>query len=101
MDELVGAWRKSGGDAGTSVYPDELELRPAGRYTGRNGAPAKEHPWWDVGGWRVVSADRMAISTFTDRVVEYRYTLEGDELSFTDPEGRHFGYRRADAQPSA
>ena len=28
-------------------------------------------------------------------------TLRGDELSFTDPEGRHFGYRRADAQPSA
>jgi hypothetical protein len=38
---------------------------------------------------------QLAMSTANDAVVTYRYVLEGDTLSVTDPSGCQFSYRRS------
>jgi hypothetical protein len=93
-DPLVGEWSKVDRDPCSSSYPDELELHAGGRYTGRMRPGAREHPRWDVGTYERVEGGLLAISTFTDEVVRYAFTLADERLTFTDEQGCTFGYRR-------
>jgi hypothetical protein len=93
-DPLVGEWSKEGRDPCSSSYPDELELRAGGAYTGTMRPGAREHPRWDVGTYERIDDATLAISTFTDAVVRYPFKLEGERLTLTDEAGCTIEYRR-------
>lgn len=90
--QIVGTWRKTTDDPCAARYPDELEFTDRGVYTGR---AAGGLPLWDAGGYEVLEGGRVRISTANDAEIPYRFSLAGDTLTFTDPEGCRFGYRRA------
>lgn len=83
-----------GGGPCAAAYPDALELRPDGRYTGRSHPSAKLHPRWDVGGWQVTAPGRIVISTSNGADVAYRFALDGNALHVTDQDGCRLEYRR-------
>jgi hypothetical protein len=94
-DALVGTWTRIEGEPCASPYPDELELRPGGRYVGRKREGAREHPRWDVGSYRLREDGRLAVSTATDAVLPYAFELRRDVLRFVDEHGCEIRYRRA------
>jgi hypothetical protein len=89
--ELLGRWKRIEGSA---PYPEALTFHPDGNYRAdASSAPAV----WDVGTFRVSDddADTIVLSDWTDREVAYPVTLEGDEITLRDSEGRTLRYRRA------
>jgi hypothetical protein len=93
---IVGAWVKEPAPACAAPYPAELIIRPKGLYEGC-AETRGEYTRWDLGSWRIVGPDRIELSTATDKVIAYAFTLDGDRLAFEDPDGCRFGYRRASA----
>ena len=91
---LVGRWTKLPNDACAERYPAEIEFREA-TYLARKG-PGQGFIIWDAGMWELAGPDQMRIGTATDELVEYRYTLENDDLTFVDSAGCTFRYRRVD-----
>ena len=96
MDEaLVGRWEKLTMSACADAYPDELEVRANGIYEGRKGdAGGGEFTTWDAGIFRP-HGSTVTISTANDAHIVYEFTLAGDVLTFVDPAGCRFEYRRA------
>jgi len=93
-DALVGVWAKAAGAACAAPYPDELDLRPGGRYVGRNREGARAHPLWDAGSYEILGHRRIAISTSYDARPTYEFSLAGDVLVFVDGNGCRFAYHR-------
>jgi hypothetical protein len=91
---LVGAWQKTSGGACAAGYAAHLRFQPNGLYFG-NTDPPGAFTWWDGGTWQVPEPGRLALSTANDAVVTYRYVLDGDTLSVTDPSDCQFSYRRS------
>ena len=89
---LVGSWRKTDAPACAAPYPATLRFEASGLYRGTPEPPG-QFSTWDVGTWRLDGA-ALAISTATDAVLRYRFTLVGDVLQFVDDAGCTFGYRR-------
>lgn len=92
--ELSGHWHKVTGDRCAEPYPDELELRPGGTYRGAKAPGSRSHPLWDVGTYAAEGEGTVRISTANDARIAYGVTLEGDTLTFTDPQGCRVQYRR-------
>jgi hypothetical protein len=90
---FVGTWRKAENPDCAALYPAVLQLEANGLYRGHAEPPA-QFTTWDVGTWRATDADHLAISTANDAVVNYGFQLAGNTLSFTDPGGCRFSYRR-------
>jgi hypothetical protein len=89
---LRGTWRKVSSKDCDRQYPDEIEFRDA-TYLGRKGA-GQGFIVWDAGGFQVVAPDEVKIEIATDEQVPYRFSLEGDVVTFRDAEGCEFSYRR-------
>ena len=89
--KIVGSWRKQAGPACAARYPDVLVILPNGQYRGRTD-PEGEYTHWDVGTWEAKGPGKIAVSTANDAVITYRFTLRGERLSFTDPDGCEFSY---------
>ncbi len=95
MDErLVGRWEKVTRSACADRYPDELELRANGIYEGRKGDAGGQFTIWDAGIFRPRGSS-VEISTANDAHVSYQFSLAGEVLTFVDPSGCRFEYRRA------
>ncbi|MGH3024045.1 MAG: hypothetical protein ACRDNI_10345 [Gaiellaceae bacterium] len=90
---LQGAWRKTTSEACAEAYPDEIEFFEH-RFLGRKG-PGQGFVRWDVGGYEVSGPDEIRVATATDERVAYEFSVEGDELTFVDPEGCRVTYARA------
>lgn len=90
---LVGSWRKVQGSAGAEHYPAFLRFEPNGLYRGEPEPPV-QFTKWDLGTWRISSPGKVSISTANDAVIEYGFDGSGEQLSFIDPEGCRFAYRR-------
>jgi hypothetical protein len=88
---IEGRWRKATATPCSARYPEELEFDGRGIYTGRGNG---DFVVWDAGGWEMLDDGRVRISTANDAEVPYRFTLVGDRLTFHDPEGCEFAYRR-------
>ncbi|MFF3943169.1 hypothetical protein [Streptomyces phaeofaciens] len=89
---LVGRWEKfSSGDC-DRPYPRVLELL-AGTYRAAKG-PDQGFIVWDAGIWRTDAPGTVLITTATDELARYSYTLSGDVLTFQDAAGCKFSYRR-------
>ena len=95
MDErLVGRWEKVTRSACAEPYPDELEVRANGIYEGRKEDAGGGFTTWDVGVFRPHGAT-VEISTANDAHIAYEFSLAEDVLTFVDPSGCRFEYRRA------
>jgi hypothetical protein len=90
---LVGSWRKIESPACAKLYPEMLHLEANGLYRGFI-EPPSQFATWDAGTWRAVDAGHVAISTANDAVVTYGFVMASSTLSFTDPDGCRFSYRR-------
>ena len=88
-----GKWQKVSTSECGNLYPDEIEFFGA-RYLGRKGRSGGLTIVWDAGTYAVDGPGRVKITTSTDEQVIYRYTLEGDTLTFTDPHGCELRYSR-------
>jgi hypothetical protein len=74
-------------------YPDEIEFREA-TFLARKG-PDQGFVIWDAGGYQVVGPESVKIEIATDEQVVYPFTLADDVITFVDPDGCAFRYRRA------
>ena len=92
--ELIGTWQRSGSEACAARYAASLHIEANGLYSGQP-EQAGEFTWWDAGTWRVNSPGQLALSVANDEVITYRYTLTGDVLTITDPQGCTVAYRRS------
>jgi hypothetical protein len=93
---LTGTWKKVSTTQCDQQYPAEIEFseqRP--RYLAKKGA-GQGFICWDAGTYEVMGTDQVKISTATDAQILYRFSINGDTLTFTDPDGCEFKYRRAD-----
>lgn len=88
---IVGRWRTVTDDPCGGRYPDVLEFRDRGVYTGQS---QSGFTLWDAGSYEPAQDGSIRISTANDAMIPYRYTLSGDALTFRDPEGCEFAYRR-------
>lgn len=89
----MGAWQRSGAVPCAARYPATWRIEADGLYAGQTEPPG-EFTWWDSGTWRVPAPGGLALSVANDEVVTYRYTLTGEVLRITDPQGCSFEYRR-------
>ena len=90
--DLIGKWKKISTAKCAETYPDGLEFFDA-RYLGKKGR-GQRFIWWDVGGYKVIAADRVKIDIATDEQVVYRFSISENVLTFVDREGCEFEYRR-------
>ena len=81
------------------VYPDVIEFRRDGLYTGTPASPG-EFVVWDVGRYVVESANQVKLSTANDAEISYRFKLDGEELTVEDAEGGRLRYVRAKDRPA-
>lgn len=91
---LPGAWHRIDQAPCAAGYAAHLRFEESGLYFG-NTEPAGGFTWWDQGRWRVPAAGQMALSIANDEVVTYAYSLIDGTLTFTDPAGCSFSYRRS------
>lgn len=89
---LVGRWHRTDGADCPTPYPAWLELQPNGLYRG-TAEPEGSFTTWDVGRWSVEGAT-LALSTATDAVIRYPFTLDGDRLEVAEPGGCRLRFRR-------
>jgi hypothetical protein len=90
---FIGRWQKISSAECDRRYPDEIEFREA-TFLARKG-PEQGFIVWDAGGYEVMG-DEVKIEIATDEQVRYRFSLEGDTVTFVDSDGCEFRYRRAD-----
>jgi hypothetical protein len=93
QDQLVGKWTKHSTEKCAEAYPDELEFFQA-TYLGKKGASGQRFIVWDAGGYEVTQPGRVTIAVATDEQVPYSFSIAGTVLTFVDPEGCQFEYRR-------
>ncbi|NQD93802.1 hypothetical protein HP532_14215 [Pseudomonas sp. CrR25] len=92
--KLLGAWEKTQQDECAAAYAAHLRFQHNGLYFGRS-EPAGAFTWWDGGTWRVTGPGQLALSTANDAIVTYAYRIDDQKLTFTDPSGCRFSYRRS------
>jgi hypothetical protein len=91
---LVGKWRKLSTERCAETYPEEVVFHPNGTYGGTQDPASPFHSLWDVGTYEVAGPDQVRISTANDAKIVYRAVMSGDGVTFTDPSGCRFQYRR-------
>ena len=92
LGRLVGHWRKLGTPSCAAAYPDELEILGRGSHRGRQKDGG--YAVWDVGSVEIVGEGRVRMSTANDAEPVYQFKLDGEHLTFVDPEGCSFTYER-------
>ncbi|HMG35204.1 MAG TPA: hypothetical protein VKM94_14790 [Blastocatellia bacterium] len=90
---IAGKWRKISTAECDKRYPDEIEFFEPSRYLAKKG-PAQNFIWWDAGTYQLVSESEVRITTATDALTTYRYSISGDFLKFVDSDGCEFEYER-------
>ncbi|MGH9841709.1 MAG: hypothetical protein ACREEM_23395 [Blastocatellia bacterium] len=91
---LAGKWEKVTASSCSRKYPARIEFQPRGLYTGATNPPG-EFTWWDAGTWEAAGSGQVKLSTANDAVITYKYSIAGAVLTFKDPEGCEFKYRKS------
>jgi len=92
--QLVGTWRKAENPPCAALYPAVIRFESNGLYRGWSDPP-DGFVTWDVGTWQLGGHDQLSVSTANDAVITYACMLAGDMLTFTDPQGCRFSFRRS------
>jgi hypothetical protein len=90
---LVGNWEKISRTGCDEIYPDSIRFQENGLYFGLKNPPGT-FAQWDVGTYEIVGSERINISTANDAIVTYGFAISNDILTFVDPAGCQFRYRR-------
>lgn len=93
-DPLAGTWEKTTQSPCSQAYPDRITFQEKGLYTGEKDPPGT-FSTWDVGKYTLIDAQRVKISTASDEIVTYEFSISGDVVTFIDPDGCKFGFRRS------
>lgn len=97
-DALVGTWAKVARVECAEKYPEQLRFTERGLYFGESEetAASRHHTVWDVGRFEVVGPESIKVSTSYDAEIVYGFNVTADALTFKDPDGCEFSYRRAE-----
>jgi hypothetical protein len=90
---LIGNWTKATSSNCDQLYPDSLQFQESGLYMGQMANPGV-FTLWDVGTYEVVDDETIIISTANDAEVRYSFSIADEVLTFEDPDGCSFRYRR-------
>jgi hypothetical protein len=90
---LEGNWEKITHSPCSQTYPDTLQFGQGGLYTGHQHDPGA-FTLWDAGTFQVAGPGQIRISTANDAIISYKFSLRDNELTFTDPGGCAYKYRR-------
>jgi hypothetical protein len=93
MPKLVGNWEKITHPACSDVYPDRIQFQEGELYSGQKD-PSGTFTQWDVGTYKIASPRQIKISTANDAIITYEFSVSDDVLTFIDPDGCEFKYRR-------
>lgn len=93
---LAGKWKKVSTAQCDKAYPDEIEFLERPRYLAKKG-PDQGFIWWDAGSYNIIGENEVKISDATDAQIQYRFSISDDILTFVDPQGCEFQYRRLSA----
>lgn len=91
--KLRGRWERASRDECATRYPVTLEFRES-TYLGAKG-PGQGFILWDAGQYDVLDDGRIRIQTASDELVEYRYQLSSQTLTFRDATDCEVQYRRS------
>lgn len=93
VSPLTGEWLKVTACSCGELYPDHLIFQDNGIYLGRRDPPGT-FTIWDAGKYELMGPEQVRISTANDAILGYRYSLNGDVLSFEDEQNCVFRYQR-------
>jgi hypothetical protein len=91
--KIIGNWEKIAGSPCSQAYPDAIQFQEGGLYFGQKDPPGA-FTQWDVGTFEVVGPKQVKISTANDAIVSYGFSILNDVLTFVDPDGCEYSYRR-------
>lgn len=91
--KIAGKWKKLSAEACAESYPDEIEFYDRPRFLAKKG-PDQRFICWDAGRYETAGEDTVKLSTASDKLVTYRYDLQGDLLTFVDDANCRITYRR-------
>lgn len=94
MKQLVGAWERQTDAPCSRVYPEFIEFREEGLFSGTGGEPGGV-PGWDTGTWEIAGPRQIKISTMNDAVLTYEFSLVEGILTFVDADKCEVRYRAA------
>ena len=92
---FAGKWKKISSIPCATRYPDNIEFFNA-TYLGKKGQSGQGFIIWDAGGYQVLQEDQVKIDIATDQQVLYKFSISQDILTFVDPTGCQFQYRKVD-----
>lgn len=93
---LTGRWVRETNDQCAARYPAAVTFAAGTTFRATRGAD-QGMVVWDTGIYRLEDDDQtLVVSTWTDELVSYPVRIEGDTMSFVDPDGCGLTYRRAD-----
>jgi hypothetical protein len=90
---LIGTWTRVTSSDCSRQYPATIRFEERGVYFAQPEAPGG-FATWDSGSFTVSSASQVAISTANDAIITYQYALGASTITFVDPDGCRFEYRR-------
>jgi hypothetical protein len=93
MSDVIGNWQKMTQSACSSAYPDHIEFQAGGLYFTQK-ASSSIYTQWDAGTYEVVNLKQIKISTANDAVITYQFSIAETVVTFVDPQGCEFQYRR-------
>lgn len=91
--QLVGNWKKITHSSCSHVYPDTVQFQESGLYFGQKDPPGT-FTQWDAGTFEVVGPKQIKISIANDAIVTYKFSILNNVLTFIDPDGCEYSYRR-------
>jgi hypothetical protein len=90
---LVGKWTKVSTERCAEAYPEDVEFFEA-TYLGKKGPSGQRFIVWDAGEYEVTEPGRVKIGIATDEQVPYTFSISENVVTFVDPAGCRFEYRR-------
>jgi hypothetical protein len=90
---FVGSWEKITRSSCSNLYPDTIQFKESGIYFGQKDPPGT-FIQWDAGTFEVISHKQIKISMANDAIVVYEFSIQNDVLTFIDPDGCEYSYRR-------
>jgi hypothetical protein len=89
---LKGVWEKITLTECSNEYPDLIEFKGAGIYTGSRNSG--EFTIWDAGSYEITSGNSIKISTANDAEINYTFSIDKDKLTFIDGNDCKFIYEK-------
>lgn len=93
---FLGTWVKVTRNECGEKYPEQIQFTERGLYFDKSEetAESRYHTVWDVGRFELNDSRHVKLSTSNDAEIVYGFSATPDTLTFKDPDGCEFAYRR-------